>query len=142
MGSVQTVSNGVPKQQVAWFNEIVGEMANGERPPYEEMDTLVVHPPNPLCLDCFDSDTFHLMPVHLWSPEQRWHHRGLRTPCHNHGWAHVDSVRTYPAWTQRYVKGVFDDFCIAGQRTECSECRAAYYRLKAIIKALKSHNSR
>ena len=40
------------------------------------------------------------------------------------------------------MKGVVSDWCIAGQRTECGECRKEFFRLKALIKAAKSQNRR
>ena len=38
-----------PPQQKAWLEMVVAEMASGERASYEDMDSLMVHPPDAMC---------------------------------------------------------------------------------------------
>ena len=85
-------------------------MVSGERAAYEDWVRLDVQPPTPLCMPCFDSDSFHLLPIDFWPPVTKWN---LEMPCKNHGWAHARYVHTYPSWTQRRACGVFGDRTIA-----------------------------
>ena len=145
MGEADVYCNAVSRQQNAFLERVVEQMASGERPAFEDMERLEVTPPDPLCVGCvdedgnFDDDAWHLLPIHFWSPGTKWH---IETPCKNHGWAHARYMRTYPGWRQRRVEGVFTDFTIAGQRVECSECKCEYMRLKALKEAAQAHNPR
>ena len=59
-------------------------------------------------------------------------------PCARHGWAHTAHVTTTSEWRQRLVKGVVDDFCLAGQKCCCSECRREHKRLLRQQKAAEN----
>ena len=138
-GKADVVCNGVSRQQREFLAQVVADRASGKRPSYEDAERLDVQPPDPLCMPCFDADVYHLLPIHFWSPGVKW---SLAMPCHNHGWSHSRYVNTYPAWHQRRVCGIVTDFTIAGNRTECSECKAEYVRTQKLLDAAKSHNPR
>ena len=139
LGMADTICNSVPSQQKQFLERVVSDMASGKRLAYEDMQRLDVQPPDPICLDSFDADSYQLMSIHFWSPGTKFN---IQMPCKNHGWGHATHMCTYSRWTQRRVCGVFSDYTIAGQEMECSECRTEYMRLKHVIAAAKTHNPR
>ena len=138
-GKADVVCNGVSRQQREFLARVVAERASGKRPSYEDAERLDVQPPDALCSPCFDADLYHLLPIHFWSPGVKW---SLQMPCHTHGWSHSRYVQTYPAWQQRRVCGIVTDFNIAGNKLECSDCKAEYVRTQKLLDAAKSHNPR
>ena len=90
-------------------------------------------------MESFKPDYFSLRPVHFWSPEGRWHHLGVRTPCVTHGWAHAQHTRL-GVWRQRRAKGRVTDIYVAGQRILCSECQKEHKRLKALLVAARTQD--
>ena len=102
-GKADVVCNGVSRQQREFLARVVAERASGKRPSYEDAERLDVQPPDALCIPCFDADLYH----------------------------HSRYVHTYPAWQQRRVCGIVTDFTIAGNKLECSECKAGYVRRHA-----------
>ena len=112
-------ANAIGTAQQAFFKSTVTGMAFSS---YSSWDSLWVVPPDPTCARVFNASDFELLPVFFWSPERKWAHRGVRTPCPTHGWAHVDSVTVYEGWSQRLVKGLARDSCVGLQRCRCSAC--------------------
>jgi len=88
LDSIDRHENGVPKEQQHFFHEITEDMTSGHAP-YNTWCHLDIRPPDATCMESFKPDYFSLRPVHFWSPEGRWHHLGVRTPCVTHGWAHA-----------------------------------------------------
>ena len=85
-----------------------------------------------MCMPCAGSDDYELKPIVFWSYE-KW---GLPTPCINHGLEHSEHV-TLGEWRMRRVKGVSDDFYLAGRRSFCSLCKSRKDTLKAETERLE-----
>ena len=50
-------------------------------------------------------------------------------PCARHGWKHTEKVTVKQRWAPRLVKGITNDFILAGQECVCSECRKEHDQL-------------
>jgi hypothetical protein len=98
---------------------------------------MVVHPPDPTCLPSFNSEAFKLMEVHFWSPTEFWRKLGVdELPCPRHGYQHTQYVHQYE-YRQRLVKGVSEDFTLAGRNYKCTECKREHDAIATLLKAAK-----
>lgn len=82
-------ANFISGAQTTFFNETVEGMASR---PYRRWPRLWAEPPDATCLPTFDPSTaaaWELLPICFWSPERKWAHVGIRTPCARHGCARL-----------------------------------------------------
>ena len=139
LDDVDRRQNGVSKQQHMFFQSVLEEMSEGTRPPYREWKRLDVQADDPTCCPGFNHTTFSELDIDFWSPEAKWSHFGVTTPCLTHGWAHAHRTRL-GVWRQRRVKGRCVDRCIAGQRVTCLECKEEHGRLKTLLQAARTQD--
>ena len=127
--------NKISDAQRTFFEDTVKQM---QARPYHKWTSLWVEPPDPTLTSTpfgkgrvGSSSAWELMPMCFYSPAQlpMWRRAGFQMPCPRHGWAHSQYVKTQSEWRARLVKGVIDDFVLAGQVCCCSECRREHDRL-------------
>ena len=117
--------NRITFEQQSYFR---GEVAKMREHPYELWTDHWVRPADPTLVDfggASGAAGWRLLPIYFFSPTRpnQWQRLGVCMPCARHGWDHASAVTVKNRWAIRLVKGVFSDWCLAGQECVCSMCR-------------------
>lgn len=125
--SLDRTQNAINGPTKARWKEILNEVAQGVRPPYETWMSMTVHPPDPMVLPVWSADAFEVLPIEFWDLVFFYHRRlgvDQQYPCPRHGYKHARHTRTRAFRVQRLTRdGAANDSALQARGICCSECQ-------------------
>jgi len=124
--SLDRTENAVNGPTLARWKEILQELAQGVRPPYETWTSMTVHPADPMVRSTWSADAWEIQPIEFYDPVSYYQRLGVEQqyPCPRHGWAHARHTRVRSFRKPRLIRdGSANDRALSARDVCCSECQ-------------------